>query len=105
MKHLKILTITLLIALALLIAGGLCDAQTVSVSASVAFTNCNIAHSYIPPPTITHTWENEYGFNFMGHIGDNPFWALRSEDRLDFYLDDAHWWTDGVEVYYGECDY
>jgi hypothetical protein len=81
-------------------AGG----QEVIMTASVRYNNCNIVHSYMPYPEISHIWQNEWGFNFMGTVGGSPFWALRSEDRLDFYLDEAHWWVTEEGVYYGECN-
>jgi hypothetical protein len=81
-------------------AGG----QEVTVTAEVRYNNCNIVHSYMPYPEISHIWQNEWGFNFMGTVDGSPFWALRSEDRLDFYLDEAHWWVTEEGVYYGECN-
>ena len=81
------------------------NAQTVELTTSVKYNNCNIHTSYIPPPEITHSWENEYGWSYMGMVGSSPFYTIRSENRIDFWLDTAHWsYTEGDrDIIYDEC--
>jgi len=76
------------------------NSQTVEVTAQVKYNACNIHTSYIPAPTELKMYD--WGFTAM--IGDSFFYAIRSENRMTFYLDSASWYYDGVDVVFDECE-
>lgn len=88
-------TQTLITALTILMFSLLClykaDAQTVTMTASVHYNNCNVQNATMPTNL---TWyENEYGtYNFTAQVGNSVLFAIYSETTvMNFYLDEATW--------------
>lgn len=103
-KFFRFFTVYLIIMLGFMLVPITTNAQEVTMTAEVHWNCQNIHTTTMPAPEISHTWENEWGYNFIGWIGSSPFYALRTQDRLTFYLDDAVWYTDGYQVIYETCD-
>lgn len=80
-------------------------AETVQMTASVRYNNCNIETTAMPVPEIIQTYENEYGYNFIAKVGDSLMFAIRpSQDTMVFTLDDATWSVSNGVYIAPECD-